>query len=226
MVDNTTNEVNHRVLTPTHALGLAAVLAAVVLVAAPTSASAAVQVGTDSSRHALEDSAKSEVTEPRSARAKEENAELAQLAASAEQAVQEILENAWQLPLAADVYRLTAEFGQCSSLWSHCHTGLDFAAPEGTPIVALANGTISTTDWAGAYGNRTILTLEDGTEIWYCHQSAFGAKVGDQVVGGQPIGFVGTTGNSTGPHLHLEVRPGGGDAVDPFQALTVHGLDP
>jgi murein DD-endopeptidase MepM/ murein hydrolase activator NlpD len=214
------------VLRPLLGTVLGAVLTTLALVAVPTTASAAVQVGQDSSRHALEDSVKVGLKQPRSTEAKEENAELAKLAASAEQAVAEILENAWKLPLAADVYRLTARFGQCSSLWSHCHTGLDFAAPEGTPILAVANGTITTNDWAGAYGNRTIMTLEDGTEIWYCHQSAFGAKVGEQVVGGQPIGFVGTTGNSTGPHLHLEVRPGGGDAVDPFQALSVHGLDP
>jgi murein DD-endopeptidase MepM/ murein hydrolase activator NlpD len=205
---------------------LAAVLAMAALLAGSTAASGAVQVGRDSSRQALEDTVKAGLKEPRSAQAREENAELAELAANAEQAVQEILENAWKLPLGSGVYRLTARFGQCSGLWSHCHTGLDFAAPEGTPILALANGEVTTTDWAGAYGNRTIVTLQDGTEIWYCHQSAFGAEVGDQVVGGQPIGFVGTTGNSTGPHLHLEVRPGGGDAVDPFQALTVHGLQP
>ena len=215
-----------RMHAPAVSTAVGTVLAALALVAAPGSASASVQVATDSSRHALEDTTKAGLKDPQSGQAKEENAELAKLAASAEQAVAEILDNAWQLPLASGVYRITARFGQCSGLWSHCHTGLDLAAPEGTPILAVANGTVTTTDWAGAYGNRTIITLEDGTEIWYCHQSAFGAEVGDQVVGGQPIGFVGTTGNSTGPHLHLEVRPGGGDAVDPFQALTVHGLQP
>ena len=213
-------------VTRMHAPLLGTVLAAVVLALAPAGASAAVQVGRDSARDALEETAKVGLKDPQSGQAKEENAELAKLAASAEQAVAEILDNAWQLPLASGVYRITARFGQCSGLWAHCHTGLDLAAPEGTPVLAVANGTVTTTDWAGAYGNRTIVTLEDGTEIWYCHQSAFGAEVGDQVVGGKPIGFVGTTGNSTGPHLHLEVRPGGGDAVDPYQALTVHGLQP
>ena len=56
----------------------------------------------------------------------------------AEQVVGEILKNAWHLPIQQGVYHLTAGFGECSSLWSHCHTGLDFAAPEGTPIVAVA----------------------------------------------------------------------------------------
>ena len=127
---------------------------------------------------------------------------------------------------ASGVYRLTATFGQCSGLWSHCHTGLDFAAPEGTPIKALANGVVSETGWAGAYGNRTVITLDDGTDLWYCHQSQFAVKEGQPVVGGQTIGYVGSTGNSTGPHLHLEVRPGGGDAVDPERALAVRGTAP
>ncbi len=147
-------------------------------------------------------------------------------AAEAEEAAAELAANTWHLPLAAGSYRLSSTFGECSALWSQCHTGLDLAAPAGTPVLSVAGGVVTETSYAGAYGNRTIVTLEDGTDIWYCLQSAFGAKVGDQVVGGQPIGFVGTTGNSTGPHLHLEVRPGGGDAVDPFRALTVHGLQP
>jgi murein DD-endopeptidase MepM/ murein hydrolase activator NlpD len=162
----------------------------------------------------------------RSGQAREENAALAELAASAEKAAAKIAQNAWQLPIASGVYRLTATFGQCSGLWSHCHTGLDFAAPEGTEIKALANGVVSETGWAGAYGNRTVITLDDGTDLWYCHQSQFAVKEGQPVVGGQTIGYVGSTGNSTGPHLHLEVRPGGGDAVDPERALAVRGTAP
>jgi murein DD-endopeptidase MepM/ murein hydrolase activator NlpD len=123
-------------------------------------------------------------------------------------------------------YRLTARFGQCSGLWSHCHTGLDFAAPSGTPIKAVAGGTITQVGWAGAYGNRTVETLKDGTELWYCHQSAIGVRPGQTVFSGQEIGLVGATGNTTGPHLHLEVRPGAGDPVDPYQALVFHGVTP
>ena len=71
-----------------------------------------------------------------------------------------------------------------------------------------------------------MVTLDDGTEIWYCHQNAFGVSVGDVVRPGEQIGYVGATGNVTGPHLHLEVRPGGGDPVDPYAALVHHGLQP
>jgi murein DD-endopeptidase MepM/ murein hydrolase activator NlpD len=92
--------------------------------------------------------------------------------------------------------------------------------------VAVANGTITKTGDAGAYGNQTVQTLEDGTEIWYCHQTDIGVSPGDKVTSGQQIGTVGSTGNSTGPHLHLEVRPGGGDPVDPYEALVFHGLKP
>ena len=120
-------------------------------------------------------------------------------------------------------YHLTARFGMAGGLWSSNHTGLDFAAPTGTPIFAVANGVITETGSAGAYGNRTIETLADGTEIWYCHQNSIGVQVGQAVIGGQQIGEVGSTGNTTGPHLHLEVRPGAGDPVDPDQALVFHG---
>ena len=60
----------------------------------------------------------------------------------------------------------------------------------------------------GAYGNKTVITLEDGTELWFCHQTSYTVSVGEQVRSGDLIGYVGSTGNTTGPHLHLEVRPG------------------
>ncbi|MEQ4524625.1 M23 family metallopeptidase, partial [Nocardioides kribbensis] len=78
----------------------------------------------------------------------------------------------------------------------------------------------------GAYGNKTVLTLEDGTELWFCHQTSIDVSPGETVTAGQQIGTVGSTGNVTGPHLHLEVRPGGGDPVDPYEALSVNGVTP
>ncbi len=132
----------------------------------------------------------------------------------------------WQSPIAAGGYRLTSTFGECSALWSQCHTGLDFSAPAGTPVTSVAEGVVTEAAYAGAYGNRIIVTLGDGSEVWFCHLSSFSVAAGQAVAGGQQLGAVGSTGNTTGAHLHLEVRPGGGDAVDPHAALTSHGVTP
>ena len=123
-------------------------------------------------------------------------------------------------------YRLTAHFGSSGSMWSSDHTGLDFAAPEGTALRAIADGVVTEVGYDGAYGNKTVVRLEDGTELWYCHQSSQNVSVGDHVSAGDVIGAVGSTGNTTGPHLHLEVRPGGGDPIDPEIALADWGLNP
>ena len=80
--------------------------------------------------------------------------------------------------------------------------------------------------YQGGYGNRTIITLEDGTDVWYCHQSRIAVSAGEQVDPGQIIGFTGSTGNVTGPHLHLEIHPGGGGPVDPVPVLAQHGVRP
>jgi len=167
--------------------------------------------------------------------AAQRNEALADLADAAEQRANELRQEAqqearerraaqWVLPLTG--YQITATFGESSYLWSTVHTGLDFAAAEGTPLVAVAQGTITETAYDGAYGNKTVLTLEDGTEIWYCHQSSQAVSVGDVVAPGETIGAVGSTGNTTGPHLHLEVHPDAGDAVDPSSVLAEHGVSP
>lgn len=136
--------------------------------------------------------------------------------------------NQWVLPVTG--YHLSARFGQRSGLWSTVHTGLDFAGPSGSTIVAVAGGVVKSADYEGAFGNRTIITItsgpDTGTDIWYCHQSRFGVQPGDVVTPGQTIGYTGSTGNVTGPHLHLEVHPGGGPAVDPFPALVAHNVTP
>jgi murein DD-endopeptidase MepM/ murein hydrolase activator NlpD len=200
--------------------------------AAGTSSQSSVQssrelaLSRDSERQAMADAADAELQQATEKQAAERNAALKSLGKAAEARASEIAKNQWQLPVAKGAYHLTARFGMAGGLWSSNHTGLDFAAPTGTPIVAVANGTITKTGYAGAYGNQTVETLDDGTEIWYCHQSEIGVEVGQKVLGGQKIGLVGSTGNTTGPHLHLEVRPGGGDPVDPFTALVFHGVTP
>jgi murein DD-endopeptidase MepM/ murein hydrolase activator NlpD len=120
------------------------------------------------------------------------------------------------LPVPPFSYHLSAGFGASGPLWSTTHTGLDFAAPSETSLVAVADGTITDVSMAGPYGLRTILTLEDGTEVWYAHQNESVVLPGQTVEIGHHIGTVGSSGNSTGPHLHLEVRPYGGGPVDPM----------
>ncbi|MFG3295719.1 M23 family metallopeptidase [Streptomyces sp. NPDC048179] len=125
-------------------------------------------------------------------------------------------------------YTITGTFGQAGSMWSSgYHTGLDFAAPTGTLIKAVHGGTVTEAGWAGSYGYRTILTLDDGTELWFCHQSSISVSVGQKVATGDVIGRVGATGNVTGPHLHLEVHPGGqATGIDPMTWLRGKGLNP
>ncbi|WP_458244595.1 M23 family metallopeptidase [Streptomyces sp. MAI_2237] len=148
------------------------------------------------------------------AKKKEEQARLAELAKQ------------FKLPVVS--YTITGTFGQAGSMWSSgYHTGLDFAAPTGTLIKAIHSGTITEAGWAGSYGYRTILTLDDGTELWFCHQSSISVSVGQKVATGDVIGRVGATGNVTGPHLHLEVHPDGqATGIDPMTWLRGKGLNP
>nr|WP_324614750.1 M23 family metallopeptidase [Streptomyces albireticuli] len=129
----------------------------------------------------------------------------------------------YSLPVGS--YTLTAGFGQAGNMWSANHTGEDFAAPTGTPVKAVGGGTITQAGWAGAYGYRIVLRLDDGTELWFCHLSSMVVTSG-KVAAGDVIGRVGATGNVTGPHLHLEVRPGGAGPVDPLSWLRARGLQP
>lgn len=128
------------------------------------------------------------------------------------------------LPLAA--YRISAGFGLTGPHWESTHGGQDFGAVTGETLVAVSDAVVTEVGDAGPYGLRTILTLPDGTEIWYCHQTTASVVAGDTVEVAQPIGTVGSTGNSTGPHLHLEVRPDGGEPVDPMAFFEAAGLMP
>jgi len=181
-------------------------------------------ISRDSERQAVQDKATSSLEAEAEAASVQRNAALSSLAHSAEKRADQIAKNLWVLPTVG--YHLTGRFGMVSGLWSTFHTGLDFAAPTGTPIYAIANGVITSTGYDGPYGNKTVETLPDGTEIWYAHQSAFEVHPGEIVTQGDTIGRIGSTGNTTGPHVHIEVRPGGGDPVDPYPAFIAHGVTP
>ncbi|MFE6039709.1 M23 family metallopeptidase [Streptomyces sp. NPDC056452] len=122
-------------------------------------------------------------------------------------------------------YTITSTFGQAGSMWSSgYHTGLDFAAPTGTPIKAVHGGTVKSAGWSGSYGYHTVIELDDGTEISYSHQSSMDVTAGQRVTTGETIGRVGATGNVTGPHLHLEVHTADGSGIDPMSWLRSKGL--
>ncbi|MFG1912915.1 M23 family metallopeptidase [Kribbella sp. NPDC048928] len=124
-------------------------------------------------------------------------------------------------------YHITATFGQGGGRWAHNHTGLDFAAPVGTRVSTVMKGVVIFADWAGPYGRQVQVRHEDGTVTWYNHMSKFSVSVGETLYAGDQVGAVGMTGNTTGPHMHFEVRPHGGDPIDPAPWLRDHcGLDP
>ena len=128
----------------------------------------------------------------------------------------------WSLPVTG--YRLTGRFGSAGGPWSSTHTGLDFAAPSGTPLLAVADGVVTEAAYDGAFGYKTVVRLEDGTEVWYCHQDQISVSVGESLSAGEVLGYIGTTGNTTGAHLHLEMHPAGGDPVDPYGELAAHDI--
>ncbi|MDT3395559.1 M23 family metallopeptidase [Streptomyces sp. B1866] len=186
---------------------------------------AAEQAAKEAAKRRAEDEARQKAAEQEAARKAAEAArqaeEAARRQAEADRAV--TLAGSYALPVSS--YTLTAGFGQAGDMWSANHTGQDFAAPTGTPVKAVHGGTITEAGWAGSYGYRVVLTLPDGTELWYCHLSSM-VRTAGTVTTGDVLGRVGATGNVTGPHLHLEVRPGGGEPVDPLAWLRQHGLTP
>ncbi|MBN3929103.1 transglycosylase family protein [Streptomyces verrucosisporus] len=110
--------------------------------------------------------------------------------------------------------------------WSNGHTGEDFAAASGTPVKAVTNGTVVSAGWGGAYGNQVVIRHEDGRYSQYGHLSSLSVSAGQTVGTGQQIGAVGSTGNSTGPHLHFEIRtaPGYGSDINPLAYLRANGV--
>ncbi|MER5491444.1 transglycosylase family protein [Streptomyces sp. NPDC002490] len=106
------------------------------------------------------------------------------------------------------------------------HTGVDFPVPTGTSVMSVANGEVVSAGWAGSYGYQVVVRHTDGRYSQYAHLSAISVRAGQDVVSGQRIGRSGSTGNSTGPHLHFEVRtgPGFGTDIDPVAYLRAGGV--
>ena len=104
---------------------------------------------------------------------------------------------------------ITSRYGVSSRIRKSNHTGLDISAKKGTPIKAIADGTVTCAKYSGSYGNLVKIDNGNGVETWYAHTSKMYVKNGQKVKAGDTIATVGSTGNSTGPHLHLEIRVNG-----------------
>jgi murein DD-endopeptidase MepM/ murein hydrolase activator NlpD len=102
--------------------------------------------------------------------------------------------------------------------WGRMHEGIDIAAPSGSPVVAAAAGTVIYAGWMGGYGNLVVIDHGGGVATAYGHNTGFAVGTGQSVGQGQVIAYCGSTGNSTGPHVHFEVRINGA-AVDPLGYL-------
>ncbi|MFB8238575.1 peptidoglycan DD-metalloendopeptidase family protein [Kitasatospora purpeofusca] len=123
--------------------------------------------------------------------------------------------------------KLGTAYGVAGSMWaSGHHTGADFVAATGTPLRAVAAGTVVKAGNGGAYGNEVEIKLADGKYAEYAHLSSIGVSIGQTVTAGQQIGLSGATGNVTGPHLHFEIRTGSeyGSDIDPIAYLRAHGV--
>lgn len=135
----------------------------------------------------------------------------------------------WVKPVSS--YTLSATFNQGGAMWAHKHSGQDFAVPVGTPVKAAAAGTVVKAGPYGggdgpAYGNAIVVRHGNGTYSQYAHLSKIKVSIGQKVSAGQQIALSGNTGNSSGPHLHFEIRttPNYGSAVNPAAFLRSHGV--
>ena len=120
--------------------------------------------------------------------------------------------------------KITTAYGKKGKMWSRgYHTGIDVACKVGTDIIAVADGKIENASWGASYGTQLVQRVEGGWVI-YAHLSKALVKAGDKVVKGQHIAESGNTGNSSGPHLHFEMRDNirwsAGKDIDPAAILA------
>lgn len=130
----------------------------------------------------------------------------------------------WTKPVNASIgtgYRVPG------GMWSSgYHTGIDFAVSTGTSIHAIGPAKVVSAGWGGAYGNEVVLQHADGVYSQYAHMSRVDVSAGQTVAGGQVLGLSGDTGNTSGPHLHMEVRTGPvyGSDIDPASYMRSKGI--
>jgi murein DD-endopeptidase MepM/ murein hydrolase activator NlpD len=143
------------------------------------------------------------------------------LAVKAAGARRAALVHSWRLPITNPVK--TSGFG---FRWGRLHAGEDFAVSTGTPLASMSTGTVKFAGVESGYGNLVQIRYWDGTVSYFAHMSTISVNVGEAVAPGEIVGRSGNTGHSTGPHLHLEIHPSGGPAIDPLPWLAARNIAP
>ncbi|MEU9356120.1 M23 family metallopeptidase [Streptomyces griseoloalbus] len=205
-------------------LGASVVMGAGVAAAADTTAASGVASAVEAQAAAQAEAAKAQAAKAEKA---VEAKKAAQVAKAAKAAAKKTA--SWVDPVKS--YKLSASFAQNGGMWASKHSGQDYAVPTGTPVVATHGGTVVKAGGNGAgdgpaYGNAVVIKHGNKTYSQYAHLSSVNVKVGQIVKTGQKIALSGNTGNSSGPHLHFEIRtsPNYGSAVDPVKFLRAKGV--
>jgi len=143
------------------------------------------------------------------------------LAAKAAEAKRAAEAHNWRLPITNPV--VSSNYGY---RWGRLHAGMDFAVSTGTALTSMSTGTVDFAGPQSGYGILVKIRYWDGTVSYYGHMSRISVNTGDKVEPGELVGDSGNTGHSTGPHLHLEIHPDGGDPVDPAPWLANRDIAP
>ncbi|MEU9625223.1 M23 family metallopeptidase [Streptomyces luteogriseus] len=207
-------------------LGVSVALGAGVASAADTTAASGAASAVQAQAAVQAKAAKAEAVKAEKAAAAKKAAEKK---AAAKKAAAKKAKPSWVDPVKK--YSLSASFAQNGGMWAHKHSGQDFAVPSGTQVVAAHGGTVVKAGGNGAgdgpaYGNAVVIKHGNGTYSQYAHLSKVTVHVGQIVKTGQEIAKSGNTGNSSGPHLHFEIRttPNYGTAIDPVKFLRAKGV--
>ncbi|MGC4975498.1 M23 family metallopeptidase [Streptomyces sp. DT199] len=210
-------------------LGVSVALGAGVASAADTTAASGAATAVQAQAAAQAKVAKAEALKAEKAVKAAAAKKAAEKKAAAKKAAAKKAKPSWVDPVKK--YSLSASFAQNGGMWAHKHSGQDFAVPSGTQVVAAHGGTVVKAGGNGAgdgpaYGNAVVIKHGNGTYSQYAHLSKVTVHIGQIVKTGQEIAKSGNTGNSSGPHLHFEIRttPNYGSAVDPVKFLRAKGV--
>ncbi|MFJ5728674.1 M23 family metallopeptidase [Streptomyces paradoxus] len=210
-------------------LGVSVALGAGVASAADTTAASGAAGAVQAQAAAQAKAAKAEAVKAEKAAKAAAEKKAAEKKAAAKKAAAKKAAPSWVDPVKK--YKLSASFAQNGGMWQSTHSGQDFAVPSGTQVVATHGGTVVKAGGNGAgdgpaYGNAVVIKHGNGTYSQYAHLSKVTVRIGQIVKTGQEIAKSGNTGNSSGPHLHFEIRttPNYGSAVDPVKFLRAKGV--